>query len=51
MVGLPPFSLFNGLHMLDLDIKNSASNTHGAPDTSQELVIANWDAAVIDSLF
>lgn len=42
---------FNGLHMLSLDIKYSVSNTHGAPDTSQELVIANWDVKCVDSLF
>ncbi|MBI3714213.1 MAG: DNA adenine methylase [Burkholderiales bacterium] len=42
---------FNGLHMLGLDIKYSVSNTHGVPDTSQELVIANWDIKNVDSLF
>lgn len=43
--------VFNGLHMLGLDIKYSVSNTHGMPDTSQELVIANWDIKNVDSLF
>lgn len=43
--------VFNGLHMLGLDIKYSVSNTHGAPDTSQELVILNWEPVLMDSLF
>lgn len=42
---------FKGLQMLGLDIKYSVSNTHGAPGTSQELVIANWDVKNVDSLF
>lgn len=42
---------FNGLHMIGLDIKYSLNNTQGQPDTSKELVITNWEAIVIDSLF
>lgn len=42
---------FNGLCMMGLDIKYSVSNTHGAPASSQELVITNWEANVVDSLF
>lgn len=42
---------FEGLCMLGLDIKYSVANSHGAPETSQELVITNWDTAVVDSLF
>lgn len=43
--------VFNGLHMLGLDIKYSVSNTHGASDASQELVILNWEPVLMDSLF
>ena len=42
---------FNGLHRLELDIKYSVANAHGTPQTSQELVITNWDCAAIDGLF
>jgi DNA adenine methylase len=42
---------FDGLHMLGLDIKYSVANTHGAPETSKELVITNWEPKVLDSLF
>ena len=44
-------AVFNGLHMLELDIKYSVANAHGAPQTSQELVVTNWDCAAIDGLF
>jgi len=42
---------FNGLHMIGLDIKYCLNNTQGQPDTSKELVITNWEATVVDSLF
>ena len=42
---------FNGLCMQGLDIKYSVSAAHGQPETSKELVICNWDASVVDSLF
>jgi len=42
---------FNGLHMLGLDIKYSVANAHGTPNSSQELVIMNWEPDVMDSLF
>lgn len=34
---------FDGFWMEGLDIKYSTSNTHGAPQTSRELVICNWE--------
>jgi len=42
---------FNGLNMLGLDIKYSVANAHGTPNSSQELVIMNWEPDVMDSLF
>lgn len=42
---------FNGLQMLGLDIKYSVANAHGAPASSQELVIMNWEPTVMDGLF
>lgn len=42
---------FNGLHMLGLDIKYSVANTHGTPNSSQELVIMNWEPLPMDTLF
>lgn len=42
---------FNGLTMMELDIKYSVSNAHGTPQTSQELVIMNWEPSIMDSLF
>ncbi|MBC3878052.1 MULTISPECIES: DNA adenine methylase [unclassified Undibacterium] len=42
---------FNGLTMMELDIKYSVSNAHGTPQTSQELVIINWEPSIMDSLF
>lgn len=43
--------VFNGLTMMELDIKYSVSNAHGTPQTSQELVIMNWEPGLMDSLF
>lgn len=37
--------------MQGLDIKYSVAATHGQPEISKELVITNWDASVVDSLF
>ncbi|GGP23290.1 hypothetical protein [Silvimonas iriomotensis] len=34
--------VFDGFWMEGLDIKYSTSNTYGAPQTSRELVICNW---------
>lgn len=42
---------FNGLTMMELDIKYSVSNAHGTPQISQELVIMNWEPSIMDSLF
>lgn len=42
---------FQGLHMLELDIKYSIGNTAGKPQTSRELVITNWEPTAFDSLF
>jgi DNA adenine methylase len=35
-------AVFDGFWMEGLGIKYSTSNAHGAPHTSQELVITNW---------
>jgi len=37
--------VFDGFFMEGLDIKYSVASVHGAPDTSRELVITNWDAS------
>lgn len=37
--------------MMGLDVKYSVSNAQGQPESSKELVICNWDATVVDSLF
>ena len=42
---------FEGLPMLDLDIKYSVANTYGKPETSRELVITNWDTQFSGGLF
>ncbi|MEN9374846.1 MAG: hypothetical protein RL710_3, partial [Pseudomonadota bacterium] len=43
--------VFDGLAMLDLDIKYSVANTYGKPETSRELVITNWDTQSSGGLF
>lgn len=43
--------VFKGFWMEQLDIKYSTSNSHGAPVTSKELVITNWDMATSQGLF
>lgn len=42
---------FDGFWMEGLDIKYSTANSHGAPQTSRELVICNWDAGNAGGLF
>lgn len=42
---------FNGMHFLELDIKYSVANNHGAAATSGELVITNWDCNAPGGLF
>ncbi|WP_349591078.1 DNA adenine methylase [Vogesella oryzagri] len=42
---------FAGFWMEGLDIKYSTGNSQGAPQTSRELVIANWEPAVLGGLF
>lgn len=42
---------FADFWMEGLDIKYSTGNAHGAPQTSRELVICNWDAASAGGLF
>lgn len=42
---------FADFWMEGLDIKYSAGNTHGAPVSSRELVIANWEPAALGGLF
>ncbi len=42
---------FAGFWMEGLDIKYSTGNTHGAPVSSRELVIANWEPAALGGLF
>lgn len=42
---------YEGLHFLGLDIKYSVANLHGRPETSRELVIANWDIQNTGGLF
>lgn len=42
---------FDGLSMLDLDIKYSVGNNHGKAETSSELVIANWPLGESSGLF
>jgi len=44
--------LFSQFHQLGLDIKYSNGNqATGAPKTSRELVITNWDPATFGQLF
>ena len=42
---------FKGFWMEGLDIKYSTANTHGAPETSRELVILNWEPEAMGGLF
>jgi DNA adenine methylase len=42
---------FTGLFLLELDIKYSVANNHGAASTSGELVITNWDCNAAGGLF
>lgn len=39
---------FDGFYMEGLDIKYAVANTHGAPATSKELVIMNWQPSAGD---
>ncbi|WP_230414516.1 adenine modification methytransferase [Collimonas silvisoli] len=41
---------FDGFTMMGLDIKYSIGSTHGKPGVSKELVITNWDSAVMTQL-
>lgn len=43
--------IFDGLTMMELDIKYSVGNNNGSPDTSHELVICNWEANDLGGLF
>jgi DNA adenine methylase len=43
--------VFNGLHMMGLDIKYSLASTHGEPPVSKEFAITNWEPRILDSLF
>ncbi|GHD63906.1 DNA adenine methylase [Jeongeupia chitinilytica] len=43
--------VFDGFWMEGLDIKYSTGNTHGAPQTSRELVICNWGPTMMGGLF
>ncbi|MEO6917550.1 MAG: DNA adenine methylase [Collimonas sp.] len=43
--------VFAGFHMMGLDIKYAVANNHGAPQTSKELVILNWEPAALGELF
>ena len=43
--------VFDGFHMLGLDIKYSVANNQGEPATSKELVILNWEPAALGGLF
>lgn len=42
---------FAEFHMEELGIKYSVANTHGAPETSKELVIMNWVPDALGGLF
>ncbi|KZE34191.1 DNA adenine methylase [Crenobacter luteus] len=42
---------FNGFWMEGVDIKYSTANAHGAPETSRELVITNWEPEALCGLF
>lgn len=42
---------FEGFWMEGLDIKYSTANANGAPETSRELVITNWEPAALGGLF
>ncbi|KJV25788.1 restriction endonuclease subunit M [Aquitalea magnusonii] len=44
-------SIFNGFWMEGLEIKYSTGNSHGAPESSKELVITNWQPEVMGGLF
>jgi len=43
--------VFAGFWMEGLDIKYSPGSNHGSPETSRELVIANWEPAALAGLF
>lgn len=42
---------FAEFHIESLGIKYSVANTHGAPETSRELVITNWEPTIMGELF
>ncbi len=42
---------FDGFHMHELGIKYSVGNNHGEPESSNELVITNWEPAALGQLF
>ncbi|WP_176317162.1 DNA adenine methylase [Burkholderia vietnamiensis] len=42
---------FDGLHMLELDIRYSVANRRGSGKVSKELVIMNWERSSFDQLF
>lgn len=44
-------AVFDGLHMLELDIRYAVSGNHGRQPTSRELVIMNWEPTVMGGLF
>jgi DNA adenine methylase len=44
-------NVFDGLNMMELDIKYGMGSTHGKPRISKELVITNWDSHVTRQLF
>jgi DNA adenine methylase len=43
--------VFNGFNMMGMDIKYPIASAQGNVKTSQELVITNWDTAVMGGLF
>ncbi|WP_416053144.1 DNA adenine methylase [Cupriavidus basilensis] len=44
-------AVFEGHHMMGLDIKYSVANAQGHPQASQELVITNWKPEELGQLF
>lgn len=42
---------FDGLSMLELNIRYSVANNHGQPQSSRELVIMNWQPDALGQLF
>lgn len=43
--------VFDGLYMVEIDIKYSVGNNNGDPKTSHELVVTNWDVGNSGGLF